>query len=226
MRQTAIIFCCLAWTAIASLAFGQGQAVNPFSDEETYGWTEAASYYRVSVEVLKALSFVESRGTATAINTANYNASTDRGHMQVNSVWKNKLPEGAWKYIHDPKYNTYVGAWVFRYYVDKFGNNWNAVCGYHTNHSLPELKAMADKAAKKAKALAATPGTPEATKAEASKKATEALERYKRGQNYVASVKKAVAQISGQHVMSERVMESADAGDSNYYGADDQPLKR
>lgn len=93
---------------------------------------EAAERYKVPVELLKAISKVESNGNPNARNT-NANGSTDIGHMQINSSW---LPTLA-KYgideakLADPCINTNIGAWVLAHNIARYGLTWQAVGAYN-----------------------------------------------------------------------------------------------
>lgn len=93
---------------------------------------EAAERYKVLVELLKAISKVESNGNPNARNT-NTNGSTDIGHMQINSSW---LPTLA-KYgideakLADPCINTNIGAWVLATNIARYGLSWEAVGAYN-----------------------------------------------------------------------------------------------
>lgn len=93
---------------------------------------QAAARYKVPVELLQAISTVESGGRANAYN-ANKNGSFDIGHMQINSSW---LPTLA-KYnidvesLQDPCINTNIGAWVLAHNIARFGLSWEAVGAYN-----------------------------------------------------------------------------------------------
>ena len=54
---------------------------------------QAAQRYQVPVELLKAISTVESNGNPNAVNK-NKNGSVDIGHMQINDWWLPKLEPG------------------------------------------------------------------------------------------------------------------------------------
>ena len=93
---------------------------------------EAARRYHVPVELLKAISMVESRGDPNARNY-NTNGSYDIGHMQINSRWLPKLSlfgvsrDQLW----DPCTNTLVGAWILAQNVQRIGYSWSAVGAYN-----------------------------------------------------------------------------------------------
>lgn len=101
-----------------------------------WGWAtcfeQAAERYKVPVQLLKAISTVESGGRAAAYNS-NTNGSYDIGHMQINSSW---LPVLA-KYnidaktLWEPCINTNIGAWVLAQNIARYGLTWEAVGAYN-----------------------------------------------------------------------------------------------
>lgn len=101
-----------------------------------WGWAtcfeQAAERYKVPVQLLKAISTVESGGRLNAYN-ANKNGSYDIGHMQINSSW---LPTLA-KYnidaktLWEPCINTNIGAWVLAHNIARYGLTWEAVGAYN-----------------------------------------------------------------------------------------------
>lgn len=102
---------------------------------------EAAKRYSVPIELLVAISKVESGGNPRAYNK-NANGSHDIGHMQINSAW---LPTLA-RYgideekLQDPCINTNIGAWVLAQNVARFGLTWNAVGAYNAATESKRLK--------------------------------------------------------------------------------------
>lgn len=95
---------------------------------------EAAKRYSVPIELLEAISIVESGGNPRAYNK-NKNGSYDIGHMQINSAWLPTLaPYGIdEEKLHDPCINTNVGAWVLANNVARLGLTWNAVGAYNAS---------------------------------------------------------------------------------------------
>ena len=85
---------------------------------------QAAQRYQVPVELLKAISTVESNGNPNAVNT-NKNGSVDVGHMQINDWWLPKLePYGITKEkLKDPCINTNVGAWILAQSIATHGSH-------------------------------------------------------------------------------------------------------
>ena len=93
---------------------------------------QAEKRYRVSAQILKSISRVESGGNPAAFHR-NANGSFDIGHMQINSAW---LPTLA-KYginqdrLTNPCVNTHVGAWILANNFQRLGYGWNAVGAYN-----------------------------------------------------------------------------------------------
>ena len=93
---------------------------------------EAARRYHVPVELLKAISMVESRGDPNARNY-NTNGSYDIGHMQINSWWLKTLEQYGIteETLLEPCVNTNIGAWVLAQNIARYGLTWNAVGAYN-----------------------------------------------------------------------------------------------
>jgi soluble lytic murein transglycosylase-like protein len=93
---------------------------------------QAAKRYRISAQLLRSISRVESGGNPAAFHR-NANGSWDVGHMQINSAW---LPTLA-KYgitkdrLTNPCVNTHVGAWILANNFQRMGYGWNAVGAYN-----------------------------------------------------------------------------------------------
>ena len=93
---------------------------------------QAAKRYRVSAQILRSISRVESGGNPAALHK-NANGSWDIGHMQINSAW---LPTLA-KYgitkdrLTNPCVNTNVGAWILARNFQRMGYGWKAVGAYN-----------------------------------------------------------------------------------------------
>lgn len=93
---------------------------------------EAATHYRVPVELLRAISRVESGGNPVAVNR-NRDGSVDVGHMQINSRWFANLAhlgissDKLW----EPCTNTYVGAWILAQNIQRMGYGWSAIGAYN-----------------------------------------------------------------------------------------------
>ena len=101
---------------------------------------QAAQRYQVPVELLKAISTVESNGNPNAVNT-NKNGSVDVGHMQINDWWLPKLePYGITKEkLKDPCINTNVGAWILAQSIATHGFTWKAIGAYNATTGYKRL---------------------------------------------------------------------------------------
>lgn len=96
----------------------------------------AASYHGVNVWLLRAIAKHESGGKAGA-RGLNTNRSEDWGMMQINTQ---HLPKLASYGVHhaqlwDGCTSVFVGAWILRDSINRFGNTWTAVGAY--NSSIP-----------------------------------------------------------------------------------------
>lgn len=112
-------------------------------------FSQVADEFKVPVELLQAIASHESRYSPWAVNIAGRSyypgtkqaamdiidkagaKSFDVGLMQVNSYWLNKFDLAPEKAIV-PEENLRLGAWVLRYCLDRYGDNWKAVGAYHT----------------------------------------------------------------------------------------------
>ncbi|CAN7642701.1 lytic transglycosylase domain-containing protein [Acidovorax sp. LjRoot129] len=101
---------------------------------------DAAKRYQVPVELLKAISTVESNGNPNAVNR-NKGGSYDYGHMQVNDWWLPKLAAyGITKEnISDPCINTNVGAWILAQSIASHGFTWKAIGAYNATTDYKRL---------------------------------------------------------------------------------------
>lgn len=101
---------------------------------------DAAKRYQIPVELLKAISTVESNGNPNAINR-NKGGSVDYGHMQVNDWWLPKLAAyGITKEnITDPCINTNVGAWILAQSIASHGLTWKAIGAYNATTDFKRL---------------------------------------------------------------------------------------
>jgi soluble lytic murein transglycosylase-like protein len=93
---------------------------------------DAAVFHRVSPVLLRGIAQHESEMRPWAVNR-NTNGSEDIGLMQINTV---HLPRLA-KYgitrqsLFDPCISAYVGAWILRENMDRYGPTWDAVGAYN-----------------------------------------------------------------------------------------------
>ena len=93
----------------------------------------ASETYNVPVKLLKAIAKIESDNDNLAINV-NKNGTRDIGKMQINSIWLTKLEKHNIyeNDLLDPCQNIFVGAWILRFYIDKYGYNWKGIGSYHS----------------------------------------------------------------------------------------------
>lgn len=109
-----------------------------------YAWgdcfDDAARWQGVHPGVLRAISIQENKKCDGTVSR-NRNGSVDIGCLQINSV---HLPELANFSIsesdlkNDQCKNIFVGAWIYKQMIQKYGNNWLAVGSY--NSQTPRLR--------------------------------------------------------------------------------------
>ncbi|VVE18895.1 MULTISPECIES: lytic transglycosylase domain-containing protein [Pandoraea] len=117
---------CLRWLCVPLLISIHGLA---FAD----CFDDAASFHHVNPLILRAIAIVESGNRANLTNT-NRNGSIDYGLMQINSI---HLPELA-RYgigkadLFNGCKSVYMGAWILRQSIEKYGNTWAAIGSYNS----------------------------------------------------------------------------------------------
>lgn len=94
---------------------------------------EAASYHSVNPYILRAIAYQESSMRSWIVHR-NIDGSVDIGMLGINSVHLKELSKFGIgpSHLADPCLAAYVGAWMYRKKVQKFGNTWNAVGAYHS----------------------------------------------------------------------------------------------
>ena len=94
---------------------------------------EAADYHGVNPYLLRAILMVESQLNPKAVNI-NKNGTRDIGVAQINSIHLPVLQSHGIKENHlmDACVNTYVGAWLLRKQIARYGMNWFGVAAYHS----------------------------------------------------------------------------------------------
>jgi soluble lytic murein transglycosylase-like protein len=102
---------------------------------------DAADYFSLDPVLLHAIAKHESGMHANAFNQ-NRDGSYDLGLMQINTSW---LPVLATKGISaqqlmDPCVNGYVGAWILRSNIERFGYTWKAVGAYNASSANKQLR--------------------------------------------------------------------------------------
>jgi soluble lytic murein transglycosylase-like protein len=110
---------------------------------------EAAAYHHVNPAVIRAISIIESGGRSLSVNI-NSNGSVDYGLMQINSSHLRDLARfGIYRRdLLDGCTSIFVGAWLLRREMERYGNTWAAVGAYHS--ATPGLR---DSYAKKVRAI-------------------------------------------------------------------------
>ena len=93
----------------------------------------AAQYHGVNPYLLRAILVVESSLNPKAMNV-NTNGTRDIGVAQINSIHLPVLQNHGIKESHlmDGCVNTYVGAWLLRKQISRYGLNWFGIAAYHS----------------------------------------------------------------------------------------------
>lgn len=97
---------------------------------------DAALYYEIDSGLLRAIAKTESGMRPDAINR-NTDGSVDIGLMQINSSWLPKLARAGIteQSLWNACTNAYVGAWILRLNVARFGLTWKAIGAYNAASS-------------------------------------------------------------------------------------------
>jgi soluble lytic murein transglycosylase-like protein len=102
---------------------------------------DAAIYFTLDPLLVRAIAQHESGMRSLAINR-NANGSVDIGLMQINSGWLPTLvragiaPQSLW----NPCVNAYVGAWILKSNIARFGPTWKAVGAYNAASPAKQLR--------------------------------------------------------------------------------------
>jgi soluble lytic murein transglycosylase-like protein len=101
---------------------------------------DAAHYYRVSAQVVRAIAQQES-GMRPYVTSRNTDGSEDIGLMQINSSWLPKLARFGItrQHLFDACVNAYVGTWILASNIKQFGPTWKAVGAYNAVSSNKQL---------------------------------------------------------------------------------------
>lgn len=107
-------------------------AVKESRQENTNYFVEAGKYYNVEPWLIWAMGKVESGHNPRAVNR-NKNGTYDIGIMQINSIHLKRLSKYGIRErdLYTPKVNIFVGAFILKECINKYGNNWNAVSCYN-----------------------------------------------------------------------------------------------
>ena len=128
-RLTACFFLLAGSMAGAMAATGSYHGSKPLSK----CIVGAAQYHGVNPYLLRAILMVESRLNPKAMNV-NTNGTRDIGVAQINSIHLPVLQNHGIKESHlmDGCVNTYVGAWLLRKQISRYGLNWFGIAAYHS----------------------------------------------------------------------------------------------
>ena len=91
----------------------------------------AGEHFGINPVILEAIAYVESGMNPSAINY-NTDGSYDVGLMQINSRWKKVVGKKIWEGILHPRINIWIGAWILRMCIDRYGYNAKALACYHS----------------------------------------------------------------------------------------------
>ncbi len=102
---------------------------------------DAAMFHQVSPVLLRGIAQHESGMRANAVNR-NANGSEDIGLMQINTVHLPRLARfGITRQaLFEPCTNAYIGAWILRENLDRYGPTWDAVGAYNAASPDKRLK--------------------------------------------------------------------------------------
>ncbi|BDB30082.1 MULTISPECIES: lytic transglycosylase domain-containing protein [Cupriavidus] len=93
---------------------------------------DAAVFHGVSPPLLRSIAIQES-GMRPWVTNRNTNGSEDIGLLQINSIHLPRLSKYGITRAHlfDGCVNAYVGAWILRENIQRFGPTWKAVGAYN-----------------------------------------------------------------------------------------------
>lgn len=112
-------------------------------------FTAAGKKYGLNPRILQAVAFTESGFHPYAVNVRgksyifekmseaynflreNLRKNPDIGLMQVNYYWFRKLHIPFW-YGFEPCYNIFLGAYILREKINRYGNGWFGIAAYHS----------------------------------------------------------------------------------------------
>lgn len=106
--------------------------VGSFAENKNYCFEEAGERYGINPYLLYVIAKVESNLNPKAIHK-NKDGSYDIGLMQINSKWLPVLKRYSIKKddLFNPCQNVFVGAWVLKQCVEKFGITWKSIDCYN-----------------------------------------------------------------------------------------------
>uniref|UniRef100_UPI003F495E41 lytic transglycosylase domain-containing protein n=1 Tax=Cupriavidus taiwanensis TaxID=164546 RepID=UPI003F495E41 len=102
---------------------------------------DAATFHGVSPTLLRSIAWQES-GMRPWVTNRNTNGSEDIGLMQINSIHLPRLGRYGITRAHlfDGCTNAYVGAWILRENIQRFGPTWKAVGAYNASSPDKQLR--------------------------------------------------------------------------------------
>lgn len=97
-------------------------------------WQDASDRYGVPINLLYAVSRVESGNKAGALSAPNKNGTYDIGLMQINSshlpyLSRYGITEGV--LMRDPCVNLHIGAWIMAQSIARHGMTWRGIGAYN-----------------------------------------------------------------------------------------------
>lgn len=104
---------------------------------------DAAAFYHLNADVLRAIGLKESKGNWRAVGH-NHNGTEDLCFLQVNSSHLKSLARFGYNrdvLLNDRKACAFAGAWIFAKEIAKAGPSWRAVAHYHTGSASTDHRA-------------------------------------------------------------------------------------
>lgn len=122
---------------LSSIFFITSFASNIIASEPTQemldAFISAGKYYHVNPEAPIGIARLESKFNPLAYNV-NKDGSVDMGVMQINSSWIPTLQKfGLYnpKRLYEPTYNIFVGTWIFKQCLNRYGQSWQTIDCYN-----------------------------------------------------------------------------------------------
>ncbi|CAG9180260.1 hypothetical protein LMG23992_04188 [Cupriavidus laharis] len=102
---------------------------------------DAAVFHGISPSLLRSIAMQES-GMRAWVTNRNANGSEDIGLMQINSIHLPRLSQYGLTRDHlfNGCVNAYVGAWILRENIQRYGPTWKAVGAYNASSPDKQLR--------------------------------------------------------------------------------------
>jgi len=102
---------------------------------------DAAVFHGISPPLLRSIALQES-GMRSWVTNRNANGTEDIGLMQINSIHLPRLAQYGLTRDHlfNGCVNAYVGAWILRENIQRFGPTWKAVGAYNASSPDKQLR--------------------------------------------------------------------------------------